>query len=642
MFDSRPRRAMALLVIALAAVCALASPGQAQLEQPPTVEIDHPDDGDVLAGEVNVTGNASSLDNEVERVEVRIDEEEWREANGTERWNITWETTLWSSGAHNVTARSWDGEQYSENETVNVTVDQPPTVSILAPEANATVGGQVNVTGTVEDPEGSVEHVQVRVDEGPWQNATVGDGWWQQWDTTEIPSGAYNVTARASDGNWTADDTVNVTVDQPPSVRIDEPSEGATLEGTVELSGTASDREDGVELVEVRLGEGPWRPVEGTTDWAREWDTTTVDDGDYQLSARADDGNHTTTGTVNVTVQNQAPDPGEEGPSVSIAHPADGARVNGTVTIEGQARAGEGTLEEVQVRIDHGTWATADVQGSAPAEWQIPWDAAAESAGDHTVTARAVAGNATATDSVNVTVEDEATDAGDRPSVTITQPREDAAVSGTVTFQGTAEAPQGSIERIQIRVGDGPWLDVDPGSPWAFEWDSTAVEDGPRTVTVNATAERGIDGQASTTIFVSNEDEPLEPTETDVEDEVQLSIGKPTPGTTASDELTLIGSVQTAEQASVAVEYRIDGGSWNEVLVSSNAPFERTVDVSDLEEGEHTLTVRAVSGDQTSEEETVPFTVEASTFDVPGAGPLLLLTSLAAASLAAGRSRNLV
>lgn len=619
----KPRLHTATIVLALAtfAAFALAFAVQAQISQPPTVAIEHPDDEATVKGEVNVTGTASSLDGDIERVEVSIDEGEWREANGTESWNLTWDTTLWASGAHNVTARSWDGEEYSENDTINVHVNQPPKVTILAPEDNATTGGTVNVTGTAEDPEASLEGVQVRVDGGPWQNATLKDDWWFHWDTQEIPSGEHNVTARADDGNWTATSTVNVTVDQPPRLNIDDPDEGATLEGTVIIRGTAEDPEDGLERVDVRIGTGAWQETDGTTDWSMSWETTSVPDGDHQVIARADDGNSTTTSTVNVTVQNQDTEP-EDAPTVTITQPEDGAIVTGNLTIEGTADASQGSIEQVDVRADDGPW--RETNGST--DWSHTWDTTTLEEGSHTITARATDGVSTGTSSVNVTVDNDASVEEDRPRVTITGPEEGAKVAGTVTLEGTAETSQGSIETVEVGVGQGAWQEAIGTSNWTFQWDTTTMVDGPQDVTVTATDTQGTAGTATITVLIANQDETLDPAEQDRRD-LQLSVDEPASGTTVRNELNIAGVVEASNASSATVEYRIDQGPWNEIHVSIGEPFEYAVDIQDLEEGDHQLTLRAVNEDEVSQEETVAFTVDDSLLAMPGPGLLVTLTA---------------
>jgi len=91
--------------------------------QPPTVEITNPDEGDTVYGVVTVTGVADDSDGDVTLVEVKIDDGDWDTASGTTSWSYPWDTTQYSYGEHTIYARSYDGQDYSEVDSVTVYVD---------------------------------------------------------------------------------------------------------------------------------------------------------------------------------------------------------------------------------------------------------------------------------------------------------------------------------------------------------------------------------------------------------------------------------------------------------------------------------------------------------------------------------------
>lgn len=92
---------------------------------PPTVSIDSPSDGETVGGDVTVSGTAAAPSSPLERVEVRIDDGEWREAAGTDEWSLAWDTRDVPDGTHAVRARAYDGVLYSDVASVEVTVDNP-------------------------------------------------------------------------------------------------------------------------------------------------------------------------------------------------------------------------------------------------------------------------------------------------------------------------------------------------------------------------------------------------------------------------------------------------------------------------------------------------------------------------------------
>jgi len=63
----------------------------------------------------------------------------WNDAYGTDLWTYEWNTTNYTNGNHSIYARSYDGENYSSINIVNVTVENgidniPPTIKIITPE----------------------------------------------------------------------------------------------------------------------------------------------------------------------------------------------------------------------------------------------------------------------------------------------------------------------------------------------------------------------------------------------------------------------------------------------------------------------------------------------------------------------------
>ncbi|MFQ6128133.1 MAG: Ig-like domain-containing protein [Thermoplasmata archaeon] len=214
------------------------------IDDPPEVGILYPDDGMILRGIVLVNGVAED-DRGVELVQVRIDEEEWNDAvdvsgdGSWSHWAFEWNTGEYENGNHTVCARAWDGNSHSELDCVKVAVDNinnPPEVQIVSPTENETVRGEYLVYGYASDPDpgDAVELVQVKIDDGDWQNATdtSGDGSWSTWaylwDTTQYDNGNHTVHARSFDGElWSEVDSVNVIVDNfegkivPPPPIID-------------------------------------------------------------------------------------------------------------------------------------------------------------------------------------------------------------------------------------------------------------------------------------------------------------------------------------------------------------------------------------------------------------------------------------
>ncbi|MHA1167002.1 MAG: S8 family serine peptidase [Candidatus Hodarchaeales archaeon] len=160
---------------------------------------------------------------------------------------------------------------------------------------------------------------------------SVGSGLSYDWDTTQYSDGSHTIEA-SSKGHT---DTVVVTVDNggtspdnPPVVTITNPSDGATISGSVTIMVTVSD-EDSLT---------PDIYIDGTyvaTSSAYEWDTTQYSDGSYTVYAEAtDSASQTGSDQISVTVDNSSPPPQGNYPWWNDLIDAEVAHANG-ITGEG-------------------------------------------------------------------------------------------------------------------------------------------------------------------------------------------------------------------------------------------------------------------------------------------------------------------
>lgn len=524
--------------------------------------------------------------------------------------------------------------------------DQPPTVEIEAPPEGATVNGTTTVEGNASDPEGNLSDVEVRIDDGPWTNATGTSNWTYEWDTTQHADGDHAIHARSYDGrNYSEIDTRNATVEnggnesedggdddagEPPSVTIETPVEGATVNGTTEIQGTASDPDGNVTSVRVRVDDAPWKEASGTDEWTASWDTTSADDGEHTITVEAaDDDNRTATVERTVTVDNgDGGSTTNEAPQVSIDEPASGATVNGTLEVQGTALDPDGSLEEVQARIDDGFW--SPVNGTT--DWSFPWDTTVLDDGEHVLAVKAVdADGATANATLTVNVDNSQPQAG--PEVEIRAPAPDATVNGTLELRGNASDPDGVVDGVEVRLGDEAWRPARGTNNWELEWNVSELEPGPQELQVRAFDDDGNRANASRTIEVE-EVEPLSPTGVD---ELTLSLTSPEDGASLEDELVIAGEVQDVgdPNATVRVTWRIDDGRARVLELEGGGSFEQDVNVSGLSPGEHELTVEAIHGERSSDAHTRTFEVdEGGPPDV--ASPKTGLALLVVAVLAGG------
>jgi alpha-amylase len=106
----------------------------------------------------------------------------------------------------------------------------------------------------------------------------------------------------------------------PPAVTLATPTNAAIIAGNLLISGTATDN-IAVQIVEVRLDNGPWITAAGTNPWSYSLNSSNFLNGPHVVAARATDtsGNLSTTNTVNMRFFNV---PGSYIQRVSGGNPA--------------------------------------------------------------------------------------------------------------------------------------------------------------------------------------------------------------------------------------------------------------------------------------------------------------------------------
>jgi parallel beta-helix repeat protein len=96
----------------------------------PVVNIVFPLNNSKVSGVIIINGTAYSEEGDIQSVKIRIDDEEWRVANGTANWRLEWNTTKYEKGSHTIYVYVQDEKGYSRLVHVIVNVDTEDGVVI--------------------------------------------------------------------------------------------------------------------------------------------------------------------------------------------------------------------------------------------------------------------------------------------------------------------------------------------------------------------------------------------------------------------------------------------------------------------------------------------------------------------------------
>ncbi|MFN7949399.1 MAG: PQQ-dependent sugar dehydrogenase [Blastocatellia bacterium] len=198
-----------------------------------------------------------------------------------------------------------------DNVRVNkIAANKPPTVSLTAPTNGATftAPASVSLAATASDSDGSIAKVEFF--SGSQLLATDTQSPYS-FNWTNVPSGSYTITARATDnkGATAVSAAVSVTVNpaqssnKPPTVQLTSPASGSTFTAParIDLAATASDSDGSVSRVEFYI-DGKLLHTESASPYNITWSDVAA--GSYSITARAIDnkGAATTSVAVKVTV----------------------------------------------------------------------------------------------------------------------------------------------------------------------------------------------------------------------------------------------------------------------------------------------------------------------------------------------------
>lgn len=453
----------------------------------------------------------------------------------------------WSANWDKTTGDQWVNNAYAFFSGLGGNVS--PSVIITSPANNATftTGANVTINANASDSDGMISKVEF------YQGATLlgtdtSSPYSFAW--TNVPAGNYSLTARATDnqGAVSTSSVIAITVgstNNPPTVSITSPSNGATFTAPASITINANAADDGsVSKVDFFNG-STLLGTDTSSPYSFTW--TNVAAGTYNLTARATDNTNlaTTSTAVSVTVN---------GPAVQSPYGGTARNIPGRIEGEHYDLGGQGVAYNDLTTGNSGTSfrsdnvdieATTDAGGG----YNVGWIQAGEwleytvnitTAGSYTLSARVAATSAGKTfhvelDGVNIsgtlTVPNTGgwqiwqtvtattpslstgqkilrifADHGDfnvnyvefassgnpAPVTSITSPSSGASYAGpaSITINATA-TDNGLITKVDFYNGS-TLIGTDTSSPYTFTWTNVAA--GTYSLTTRATDNQGAVG----------------------------------------------------------------------------------------------------------------------------------------------------
>ena len=308
-----------------------------------------------------------------------------------------------------VTAYNASGTESSYSNVVNVSETAAPTVSISSPASNATISGTVSVTASAADNVG-VTKVEFYVN-GVLKTTDTSTPYLYSLNAASLASGTYTLMAKAYDAAGNVGQSSNVSVKvvndtTVPAVSLTAPANNSTVSGTTTITANASDNV-GVSNVEFYRS-GVLLTATNVAPYKYSWNTATVADGSYTLTAKAYDntGNVTQSSNIVVKVNNVASD--SSAPTVAVTAPVNNAIVSGTTKLTATATDNV-AVAKVEFYVNNVLQNTATA-----APYSYSWDTTAKANGSYTLSAKAydAANNAGQSSAVTVSIKNSIIPAG--------------------------------------------------------------------------------------------------------------------------------------------------------------------------------------------------------------------------------------
>ena len=487
----------------------------------------------------------------------------------TDDGNFTWTPTESQVGSHDITVQVTDGS-LTDSETLTVTVNEVNVAPVLNTIDDQTVNEFVELTftATASDDDSLTFSFDGTVPSG----AAITDDGNFTWTPTESQDGDHTITVQVTDGSLTDSETLTVTVNEvnvAPVLNI------IGDKGTSELveltfTATASDTDVVDNLVNTLTFSFDGTVPLGATitdDGNFTWTPTESQVGSHDITVQVTDGSLTDSETLTVTVRdvNVAP----------VLNTIDDQTVNEFVELTFTATASDD--DSLTFSFD-GTFPSG---AAITDDGNFTWTPTESQDGDHTITVQVTDGSLTDSETLTVTVNE----------VNVAPVLNAIGDKGTsklveLTFTATAsdtDVVDNLVNTLTFSL-DGTFpLGATITSAGVFTWTPTELQVGSHDITVQVT-----DGSLtdSETLTVTVNEVNVAPVLNTIDDQTVNEFVELTFTATASDDDSLT--------------FSFDGTFPSGAAITDDGNFTWTP--TELQDGDHTITVQVTDGSLTDSE----------------------------------------
>ncbi len=415
------------------------------IQSPPKINIITPQDNAVICGTVSIYGTATDTKS-ISTIFLYCGVSPIATITCTGTYTsfiFPWDTQIYPNGTYALRARVYDNDGNTGDDIHVVTIMNPPQINIITPADETTVSNIVTVTTTAFSASG-LKQIEVYIGtQTLGTQACVGTTSYTFlwiWDTSPYPDGTYTITAVAYDiSGIRGEDIHTIYVMNFPQVNLITPANGATILGTIIISGSATDNSM-LGWIEVYLGS---TLVYGTScinkfaTFSLNCDISQYPDGTCTITAIAYDavGNRGVDIHI-VSIMNP--------PQINIITPANGAILSGTIIISGSA-TDNSMLGQIELYLG-----TVPVYGTSCTDKFATFSLSCDISQypDGTCTITAIVYDAVRNRGVDIHI----VSIMNPPQINIITPANGAILSGTIIILGTA-TDNSRLSWIELYVG---------------------------------------------------------------------------------------------------------------------------------------------------------------------------------------------